>query len=97
MISYTKLQDGSWGIRSTSSLVQGEQVTVTTRAGETKRETVGRVLWSGNGIWICSVARSDKPARSGVCRECRGPLIHASHHRAMNGYCGNCAFDEFDM
>ena len=31
------------------------------------------------------------------CRGCGGPIRNAPHHRAMEGYCGYCAFDEFDM
>lgn len=48
-------------------------------------------------------ARSARPATSrgqyvtrGRCKGCRGPIKHAPHHRAMQGYCGSCAFDEFD-
>jgi len=46
-----------------------------------------------------SAPRSSYPRRSsgsGRCRACGGPIRHAAHHRAMGGYCGNCAFDEFD-
>ena len=35
--------------------------------------------------------------RSGRCRGCGGPIVDAPHHRAMEGYCGSCAFDEFDI
>jgi hypothetical protein len=39
-----------------------------------------------------------KPSsNTGRCRECHGPIKDAPHHRAMQGYCGECAFDEFDM
>jgi len=40
-----------------------------------------------------------KPSSSsnGSCRGCHGPVKDAPHHRAMQGYCGECAFDEFDM
>lgn len=31
------------------------------------------------------------------CRGCRGQIKDAPHHPAMEGYCGYCAFDEFDM
>lgn len=31
------------------------------------------------------------------CKGCRGPIADARHHRAMGGYCGSCAFDEYDM
>lgn len=34
--------------------------------------------------------------RGGRCRECGGPIKDCSHHRAMGGLCGSCAFDEYD-
>lgn len=34
--------------------------------------------------------------RSGVCRGCRGPIVDSAHHSATGGYCGSCAFDEYD-
>jgi len=37
------------------------------------------------------------PRSRGRCRGCGGPVVDAPHHRAMDGYCGSCAFDEFDM
>jgi len=37
-----------------------------------------------------------RPARRTTCRGCRGPIRNAPHHRAMGGYCGYCAFDEYD-
>lgn len=41
-------------------------------------------------------ARVDKAERDNACRSCGQPLEDAGHHRAMHGYCGVCAFDEFD-
>jgi hypothetical protein len=44
-------------------------------------------------------ARKTEAGESGHfkrCRCCGGSIIDAPHHRAMNGYCGSCAFDEFD-
>lgn len=38
----------------------------------------------------------EKAIRTNRCRECGGPLVNAKRHAAMDGYCGNCAFDEFD-
>lgn len=34
--------------------------------------------------------------RSGRCKGCGGEIRDARYHRAMGGYCGECAFDEFD-
>lgn len=41
-------------------------------------------------------ARIGAPRAGGRCRGCRGEIADAPHHRAMHGYCGSCAFDEFD-
>lgn len=40
--------------------------------------------------------KKDTTRLGGRCRGCGGEIKHAAHHRAMNGYCGSCAFDEFD-
>lgn len=43
-----------------------------------------------------SDVREYRAVRADRCRGCRGPIEDAPHHRAMHGYCGACAFDEFD-
>ena len=45
--TYTKLRDGSWGIKVPGKAVPGQQVTVETRAGARKQEVVGIVMWTG--------------------------------------------------
>lgn len=54
-ITYTKLRDGGWGLRG-ANLSAGSTVQVTTKAGKVKSETVGRVLWTGNGICLATIA-----------------------------------------
>jgi hypothetical protein len=63
MTTYTKLRDGSWGIKVQGTASAGQTVTVTKRDGSSKAETVARVLWAGDGVAICSVA--NKGASSG--------------------------------
>ena len=64
--TYTKLRDGSWGVRVTGAAVKaGDRVTVTKKSGESKVEVIDRVLWTGNGVSLCSVRGSGAPARSG--------------------------------
>lgn len=46
MVSYTKLKDGSWGVRG-MNLSPHTQVEVTKKDGSTRTETVGRVIWTG--------------------------------------------------
>lgn len=47
MSTYTKLNNGSWGVRVDGRAEAGQVVSVRTKAGDTKRETVERVLWTG--------------------------------------------------
>lgn len=100
MISYTKLKSGEWGVRATGERISaGQSVSVAKKSGETRRETIGRVLWQGDGITLASILQSSGGTayrRSGGCKGCGGAIVDAGHHRAMNGYCGHCAFDEFD-
>jgi hypothetical protein len=67
--TYTKLRDGSWGVRSTEEVRPGQVVTVIKKSGDTKVETIKTIIWSGNGVWICSIV--PKPARQGCSRCCR--------------------------
>jgi len=46
MNTYTKLREG-WGVRATAPVQAGQTVSVTTKAGAVKTETVARVLWQG--------------------------------------------------
>jgi hypothetical protein len=81
--TYTKLRDGSWGLRADGGtrLTVGAAVTVAKRDGTTKQEVVGKILWSGDGITLATIApsasddsSSNAPARKGGnnrgCPEC---------------------------
>jgi hypothetical protein len=87
--SYTKLQDGSWGIRVPESLraTAGDVVTVTKASGETKTETVSRVLWTGQGISLCSIQQSAASAAraSGSSRRSSGSRVGS-----CGCDCGSC-------
>lgn len=97
-----KLKNGSWGARVQGIPTVGDQIQITTRSGKSWTASVARILWTGDGISL--VATQESGRRSGGwrrllpdrCRGCRGPIVDAPHHRAMEGYCGGCAFDEFD-
>jgi len=60
--TYTKLKSGAWGLRIVGNIrVQsGDRVTVSKKDGSRKEETVGAVLWSGDGVMLCSI----QPAES---------------------------------
>lgn len=57
--TYAKLQNGSWGLRSTGAIAPGQQVQVSTRDGRVKTETVGRIVWQSNGVTVASTARGE--------------------------------------
>lgn len=86
-ITYTKLRSGAWGVRGPAESVRsGSTIVVSKRDGSTKTETVGRVLWTGDGIALASLARSK---RSGRCTLCDEPL---SAYARRRGYrrCLDC-------
>jgi hypothetical protein len=75
MNSYTKLQSGAWGVRVEGTATPGKCVTVQTKAGALKTETVERVLWFGPDkrhpgvmISLCAIA----PRAAAVVRGGRG-------------------------
>lgn len=57
--TYAKLNDGTWGIRVIGRAESGQTIEVEKKSGEKKRETVDRVLWTRNGISLCSVAHKN--------------------------------------
>ena len=102
--SFTKLASG-WGVRVPGTPAPGSTVEVDSKYGR-KTVTIAEVVETRDGSSICSIVAEPCKARassgrrssgggSGRCRACRGPLVNASHHRAMGGYCGQCAFDEY--
>lgn len=99
-VSFTKLRSGDWGVRVKGSVKPKQWVTVATRSGRSSRVQIDRIIWQGEGAMLCSVI-PENPHQRGVrtdrCRGCGGPYRDADHHIAMEGYCGHCAFDEFDI
>ncbi len=100
-----KLRDGSWGARVPGRASVGMALTVRTKSGKSWAAIVTKVLWSSSEATLCATKRSATASvtmRNGErrhgrgCKGCRGPVVDSSHHRAMEGYCGSCAFDEFD-
>lgn len=45
--TFTRLQDGSWGVRVPGTATVGQAITVAKRDGSTKAATVAKVLWTG--------------------------------------------------
>lgn len=61
-----KLRDGSWGARVQGPAKVGDIVTITTKAGKSWPANVTQILWSGEGVTLCSTASLTAPRRSQV-------------------------------
>lgn len=77
--SYTKLKNESWGVRVQGAAVKpGQTISVKKQSGEVKSETIEKIVWTGNGVSLCSIKRATagstaKPAQRGVCISCGEP------------------------
>jgi hypothetical protein len=58
MTTYARLKDETWGIRSTKPISKGDRVTVQKKDGTFKTETVGQIVWKGNGIHLATIDKS---------------------------------------
>jgi hypothetical protein len=57
-ITYAKLNSGAWGARSTALVTPGQTIVVTKRDGSPKTETVDKIVWSGDGVWLVALRRA---------------------------------------
>jgi hypothetical protein len=82
----TKLRDGSWGARVDGSPRPGDRIIITSKGGKSWVASVGRVLWSGDGISIvttisgrggsrirtgCPCGSIEDEPRDSDCESCR--------------------------
>lgn len=93
MITYTKLKDGTWGVRvSGETVAAGQTITVNKKDGTTKQETIKTIVWSGDGVQLCSVGHAHKSTatRGNTCAECGrgGKLVCDLEDGLMKHY--NC-------
>ena len=69
-----KLKSGEWGARVAGEIKAGETVTITAKSGKSWTATISRVVWSGNGVSICSLAPQARKSRSNgnywICPAC---------------------------
>ncbi len=56
--TFTKLRDGSWGIRVQGVVHTGDIVTVDRKSGVPVATGVGEIVWSGNGVTICKASKT---------------------------------------
>jgi len=64
--TYTKLTDGTWGVRVPSSVPPGvgSKIQVTKASGEVKTETVASIASCRSNETICRIAATSKPSTS---------------------------------
>ena len=60
MITYTKLADGSWGVRSSSMIRPGSVVIVEKKDGTAKQETIENVSIDPRGGFIATIVRKTR-------------------------------------
>lgn len=90
--TYTKLQSGEWGIRVTGTVSPGVTVPVSKKSGETKTETVGKVVWSGNGVSLCTIAgatAAKKPSYTPTASRPGKTYRKSVQAGGGRGYCGD--------
>lgn len=90
--TFTKLRDGTWGLRSTDRLTAGQEVLVEKRDGTTQTAMVGRVLWSGDGVTLASIADDGSREKASNARGGR-----RSHGGSICAACGRSGADTEDL
>lgn len=96
--TFTKLRDGSWGLRivGPNAVEPGQTVTVTKKSDETSTERVGEVIWSdGKGVTLAKIAaRVTTPAAPRYAAPSRGRRMrtcgYCDRHYPADGLCSNC-------
>lgn len=100
--TYCKLRDGSWGIRGGANLKEGARVLVSKKDGTTKAETVGRIIWSKDGVRIAALTRSGSArGERGRCANC-GDACNPRYRLCLScveggdRYCGGMSYYDSD-
>jgi len=83
--TYTKLRTGDWGVRIEGTAAVGSAVTVTRRDGQTKTETISRVVWSGGGVTLCAVEPTARPATQ---------YARSGGYRSREHHCEACEWNQ---
>lgn len=94
-----KLKSGAWGARVAGYQVAvGDEVSIAAQSGKTWTAVVAQIVWKGPDLTLVATGQAaHSHSHSGRCKGCGRRIKDAPQHRAMGGYCGECAFDEFDM
>lgn len=96
--TFTKLKSGEWGVRVVGTVRVGDTVTVSRKDGTSEQKVVGVVVWSGNGITLCTLAASGRPSytpQAGKQRRRRTGCSCGSYEDEVNaGDCWTCRHDQ---
>ncbi len=87
--SYIKLKDNSWGIRVDGTATVGQSVTVSKKNGDTKNETITRVLFTGpdkfkagKTVSLCAIKQRQAAYSGGRVYD------NATERNSGGAYCG---------
>lgn len=98
MTTYTKLRDGSWGLRgSATDLQPGMPVRVEKRDGSIREEIIGAVLWTGEDVASNRISLARIASSAPRTRRERGTWTGCScgsiEEYERDGDCASCQFD----
>lgn len=89
-ISYTKLNNGHWGVRIevVDAVKTNQEIKVTTKAGEVRTETLDDLIWKGGAVQIWSVKVKDDYVGK-MCPQCGSEPLDANLECWECGYKGS--------
>lgn len=99
--SYAKLADGSWGVRVPGAVAAGATITVETKSGSRKQETIVAVLSTDERGSVCSIKPRER--KSSGRRSYGSDGLRDAYRHGWDGKIGSAsyyssgAFDELDM
>lgn len=68
-VTFTKLKSGEWGLRVEGTAKPGDLVTVSKKDGSKESKMVGKIIWNGNGITLCTIAAAAYTPQAGKRRD----------------------------
>lgn len=99
--SYTKLDDGSWGVRVPGAVVAGSTVEVETKSGRVSTETIAAIVRVDGDRTICSIVQRARTPRyqrdygdGRSYRRSRDYNQALRNYRATGDYYGSGLYDE---
>lgn len=100
MATWTKLRDGSWGIKGPKTeIAAGARVQVQKKDGEIQTVTIAKVVWSGDDVAIASIVAERREGGNGgganaggkTCADCGKRLVNGGKMcRDSSGFLGEC-------